>query len=112
MFELTFSEKINDDIISSINYIKNTLKSPMAAHNHVEELKKKYIKLKNNPFARPLVQNKYLASKGIRFIMVKKYMLIYKIDENNNTVYLYRFMYSRRDWINILTNEIKKPAGT
>jgi len=107
MFELTFSESINDDIVSSINYIKNILKSPMAAKNHVEELKKKYEKLKENPFVRPLVRNKYLASKGIRFIMVKKYMLVYKINEEKNTVYLYRFMYCRRDWITILTNEIK-----
>jgi mRNA-degrading endonuclease RelE of RelBE toxin-antitoxin system len=88
MFELVFSEKINDDIISSINYIKNTLKAPMAAQNHVDELKRKYVILKENPFSRPLVQNKYLASKGIRLIMVKKYMLIYKIDEENNTVFL------------------------
>jgi len=108
MFELIFSEKINDDIVSSINYIKNKLKAPMAAQNHVEELKKKYLKLKENPFAKPLVQNKYLASKGIRFIMVKKYMLIYKIDKKNNIVFLYRFIYCRRDWINILTNELKK----
>jgi hypothetical protein len=28
MFELTFSEKINDDMTSSINYIKNILKAP------------------------------------------------------------------------------------
>jgi len=105
MFELIFSERINEDIVSSINYIKNKLKAPMAAQNHV---KKKYVKLKENPFARPLVQNKYLASKGLRFIMVKKYMLVYKIDEENNTVILYRFIYCRRDWINIITNEIKK----
>jgi len=39
--------------------------------------------------------------------MVKKYMLIYKIDEKNNTVFLYRFMSCRRDWINLLTNEMK-----
>jgi len=108
MFELAFSERINNDIVSSINYIKNELKAPMAAQNHVEELKKKYVKLRENPFARPLVRNKYLASKGIRFIMVKKFMLVYKINEENNTVFLYRFIYSRRDWINIMTNEIKK----
>jgi len=65
MFKLTFSETINDDIVSSINYIKNTLNAPMAAQNHVVELKKKYIKLKENPFIRPLVKNKFLASKGI-----------------------------------------------
>jgi mRNA-degrading endonuclease RelE of RelBE toxin-antitoxin system len=108
MFELIFSEKINADIISSLKYIKNVLKAPMTAENHFEELKKKYEKLKENPFIRPLVQNKYLATKGIRFIMVKKYMLIYKINEENETVLLYRFMYCRRDWITILTNELKK----
>jgi hypothetical protein len=40
MFELIFSEKINADIISSLKYIKNVLKAPMAAENHFEELKK------------------------------------------------------------------------
>jgi plasmid stabilization system protein ParE len=70
-FELIFSEKINADIISSLKYIKNVLKAPMAAENHFEELKKKYEKLKENPYIRPLVQNKYLATKGIRLIMEK-----------------------------------------
>src|SRR5215510_2364754 len=105
MFELVFSEKINDDIISALNYIANILEAPKAAENHFEELKKKYEKLKENPYIRPLVRNKYLATKGIRFIKVKNYILIYKINEENKTVLLYRFIYCRRDWINILTNE-------
>jgi plasmid stabilization system protein ParE len=107
MFELIFSDKINNDIISALNYIKNVLEAPKAAENHFEELKKKYDKLKENPYIRPLVQNKYLATKGIRFIKVKKYMLIYKINEKDETVLLYRFIYCRRDWINILTSELK-----
>ena len=102
MFELVFSEKINDDIISALNYIANILEAPKAAENHFEELKKKYEKLKENPYIRPLVRNKYLATKGIRFIKVKNYILIYKINEENKTVLLYRFIYCRRDWINIL----------
>ncbi|MDR0602569.1 MAG: type II toxin-antitoxin system RelE/ParE family toxin [Treponema sp.] len=107
IFELIFSEKINKDIVSALKYIKDVLRAPMAAENHFEELKKKYKKLKENPFIRPFVQNKYLAAKGIRFIMVKKYMLIYKINEEDQAVLLYRFMYCRRDWITILTNELK-----
>jgi hypothetical protein len=39
MFTLTFSSRINNDIVSSIGYIKNTLQAPMAAENHVKELK-------------------------------------------------------------------------
>jgi addiction module RelE/StbE family toxin len=108
MFELVFSEKINNDIISALYYIRNILEAPKAAENHFEELKKKYEKLKEKPYIRPLVKNKYLATKGIRFIKVKNYILIYKINEENKTVLLYRFIYCRRDWINILTNELKK----
>jgi plasmid stabilization system protein ParE len=106
MFTLTFSSRINNDIVSSIGYIKNTLQAPMAAENHVKELKKVYEKLKENPYGRPLVQDKYLASQGIRFIKVKNYILVYYIDEENKEVFLYRFMYVRRDWINILTKEL------
>ena len=107
MFELIFSETVNNDIVSSLRYIKEFLEAPMAAENHFNELKEIYKKLKENPYRRPLVQNKFLASKGIRFIMVKNYMLIYIINEKNNTVLLYRFIYCKRDWINILTNEFK-----
>jgi plasmid stabilization system protein ParE len=106
MFTLTFSSKVNDDIVSSIGYIKNTLQAPTAAENHVNELKKVYEKLKENPFVRPLVQDNYLASQGIRLINVKNYILIYSINEGTHEVFLYRFMYARRDWINILTKEL------
>jgi plasmid stabilization system protein ParE len=108
MYTLKFSSTINSDIVSSITYISNTLKAPMAAEGHVEELKKKYESLKNNPHRRPLVRDEYLASKGIRTIMVKKYMLIYNIDEKKSEVFLYRFMYCRRDWIKILTDDLNK----
>ena len=107
MFQLIFSETVNTDIVSSISYIKNVLKAPMAAENHYTELKRKYEQLKENPFIRPLVHNEFLSIKGIRFIKVKNYMLIYQINEGDKTVFLYRFMYCKRDWITILTNDLK-----
>ncbi|MDR3123515.1 MAG: type II toxin-antitoxin system RelE/ParE family toxin [Treponema sp.] len=78
------------------------------AENHIKELKKVYEKLRGNPYGRLLVQDKYLASQSIRFIKVKDYILIYYIDEENKGVFLYRFMYARRDWINILTKELRE----
>jgi len=107
MFELEFSKKVNSDIVSALKYISEILEAPKAAENHYDELLITYDKLKQNPHRRPLVQNKYLASKGIRSIGVKNYVLFYKINENINTVLIYRFLYSRRDWINILSKEIE-----
>jgi toxin ParE1/3/4 len=105
MFELEFSEKVNNDIVSTLKYISDVLEAPKAAEGHYSELILTYEKLKNNPHRRPLVQNKYLASKGIRSINVKNYILFYKINEN--TVLIYRFLFCRRDWINILSKELE-----
>jgi len=107
MFELEFSEKVNSDIISTLKYISEVLEAPKAAEGHYSEMLLTYEKLKNNPHRRPLVQNKYLASKGIRSISVKNYILLYKINENDNTVLIYRFLYCKRDWINILSKELE-----
>jgi plasmid stabilization system protein ParE len=106
MFQLAFSSKINNDIVSSIGYIKNTLQAPIAAENHVIELEKVFVTLKENPYIRPLVNDHYLASQGIRCITVKNYILIYQVYEENKEVFLYRFIYARRDWINLLTQEL------
>jgi toxin ParE1/3/4 len=108
MFTLVFSSKVNNDIVSSIGYIKDSLNAPMAAENHYKELIKTYKKLEENPYCRPLVRNKYLASLGIRLINVKNYILLYYVAEEKNEVFLYRFMYGRRDWINILTEDLSE----
>ncbi|MCL2185820.1 MAG: type II toxin-antitoxin system RelE/ParE family toxin [Treponema sp.] len=106
MFRLEFSDKVNNDIISVLKYISEVLEAPRAAEEHYNEIIETYNKLKENPFRRSFVQNKYLASKGVRSINVKNYILFYKINEEKNNVLLYRFLYNKRDWINILSNDL------
>jgi hypothetical protein len=50
------------------------------------------------------VQDKYLASLGIRSIKVNNYLIFYEIDESedNENVNVYRFVYGKRDWAKIL----------
>jgi hypothetical protein len=64
-----------------------------------------------------LVYDKYLASLGYRLISVKNFMIFYIIepqpnpkgegspledDDDNKDIKIIRFLYSKRDWINIL----------
>jgi hypothetical protein len=49
-----------------------------------------------------VVSDEYLSSLEIRFAMVKNYMMFYIVD--NKQINFIRFMYGRRDWINILRN--------
>ena len=109
MYNVVFSSIFYDDISSSHNYIKENLQAPMAAENLKSELLEKIEYIKKNPYARPLVQDRCLASLGVRAIKVKKYLLLYKIKEHEENekefIYVIRFMYSKRDWVNIIKNE-------
>ena len=87
---------------SSYNYIKNKLEAPKAADNLIREIMESLNKLKENPNIRPLVQDKYLASLGYRLINVKNYVIFYIIDNDNRHIKIIRFLYKKRNWINIL----------
>ena len=102
MYKLKISKLYKEDTSASYNYIKNKLEAPMAAKNLKIEIKEKIEKIQKNPNIRPLVQDKYLASLGYRLINVKNYMIFYIIGEDNKHLKLIRFLYNKRNWINIL----------
>jgi len=102
MFNPVFSKIIVDDIDSCYFYIKDILQAPKAAENLMKELYVKIDKLLENPFFRPLVQDKLLASLGIRSIKIKNYLLFYNVEEKINNINFITFMYGRRDWANII----------
>ena len=102
MFSFTFSKIIDNDIDSCYFYIKDNLQAPMAAENLMKELYVKIDKVLENPFFRPLVQDKLLASLGIRFIGIKNYLLFYIVEEDINNINFITFLYGKRDWANII----------
>ena len=99
------------DIDSSYNYIKNKLEAPMAADNLIKEIIKKLDKIKENPNIRPLVQDKYLASLGYRLINVKNYAIFYIIGNDNKHIKIIRFLYNKRNWINLLKEKTIEEIG-
>jgi toxin ParE1/3/4 len=102
MYNLAFSKIIEEDIDLCYNYIKDKLEAPMAAENLMEELYEKINHIIEKPYSRPLVHDKFLASLGIRSIKIKNYLLFYNVEEENNTINVITFMYSKRDWTNII----------
>ena len=102
MYRLKFSKLYDSDVDSTYNYIKNEKESPMAAKNLINELIVKLGKIKENPRIRPLVQDEYLASFGYRSISVKNHLIFYIIGNDNKHIKVIRFLYKKRNWMNIL----------
>ena len=102
MYNLIISKLYKEDTLSAYNYIKNVLNAPVAAKNLKNEVKDKLVYISKNPTHRPLIYDKHLASLGYRLISVKNFMIFYIIDDENKHIKIIRFLYGKRDWINIL----------
>ena len=103
MYKLQLSRYYREELRAAIQYIRQDLKNPVAAQRLKDEAKETYKKIKENPFMYPAVPDEYLASKGFRFVMVKNYMLFYTVI--GKEVIILRFLYGRRDWMNLLNIE-------
>ena len=102
MLKLRVSKLYREDTISSYNYIKQKLKSPMAAKNLKKEINEKLFEIKKNPTHRPLANDLYLANLGYRIKKVKNYMIFYIIDDDDKHIKIVRFLYCKRNWMIIL----------
>jgi plasmid stabilization system protein ParE len=105
MYFVDITDVAENDILSTADYIANVLKAPIAANNLLDELEKIEHTLAETPYVYPKVPDDYLAEKGLRFVMVKNFILFYTVNDEEQKVYGIRFLYGRRDWKNILRGE-------
>lgn len=49
-----------------------------------------------------LCDNDRLKSKKYKKAVIKNYIMFYRVDEEKQTIYIMRFIYGRRDYINLL----------
>ena len=49
-----------------------------------------------------LCNHNRLKEKGYRKAIIKNYIMFYRADEENDTVYIMRFLYGRRDYIRLI----------
>jgi plasmid stabilization system protein ParE len=103
MYGLIFSKLFDGDIDSTYQYIKENLEAPMAAENLMKEVKQKLEYLKENPTVRPIIKDELIEALNLRAIKVKNYVIYYRVNEAKQKIQLVRFLYNKRDWINILS---------
>jgi toxin ParE1/3/4 len=97
------------DMRETYRYISEKLCNHAAAERLLTQIDKGIQSLKTNPERFPLVRDAYLASKGYRHIVVKNHLVFFIIREEERAVSVMRVLYGRRDWVNMLKNDICEP---
>lgn len=99
MYKLDITPAAIRDETEAVSYILNTLQNPSAAANLLEQIEKCYGILEDNPYIYSLCSDPQLSALGYRKVVIKKYVMLYKIDAAKRMVHILRFVYGPSDYI-------------
>lgn len=102
MFDLKITKEANKDIDDIVSYISKTLKNPIAASNFFDDFEKSCETVAADPEAYEYCRDSRLKQAGYRKIVIKNYIVFYRINKPEKTVYIMRIIYGRRDYINLI----------
>ncbi|MDO4814741.1 MAG: type II toxin-antitoxin system RelE/ParE family toxin [Gemella sp.] len=101
-YHIEFTSQAEEHLENIINYIKNDLKSPIAARNTLKKLKEGIEKLDIFPERNPLlIENKY-GKEGIRRILTNNFYIYYWINLEDKCVQIIAVIYTKREQLTAL----------
>lgn len=86
------------DLDSIINYISEELCNPTAASSFLDVVDKCYDNLERMPLMFEQCNNPRLRDMGYRRAVIKNYIMVYRIEETERTVYILRFFYGAQEY--------------
>ena len=87
MYSLIITDKADFDLDEIIEYITIQLKNHKAAVDFITKIEDCYDRLQDNPFIYIACSDKRLSKLGYRKALIGNYVLIYRVDKEEKTVY-------------------------
>lgn len=101
-YHIHITKVAEKDMINAADYIEFVLKNPQAADHLLDQTQEQINALSQFPAKHPLVEDRLLASWGIRFIKAGNYLAFYILSEEQKQVTIVRFLYAKSNWHSIL----------
>lgn len=101
-YKLLISKDAHDDTSGIAKYIAHELKNPQAAVSFLDDVDESYCRVVANPRLYALCNDARLERMGYRKIVIKNYLILYRIDEGNKTVYIVRIVYGGQNYSEML----------
>ena len=97
-YTVNISLEVNNDLDDIFSYIANTLDSEQGALNLMQEIQDMILSLSEMPERFSFALDTTLADRGYRRAIVKKYVILYKIDKKNKIVNVMRVFHGSMDY--------------
>lgn len=101
-YKLIVTDAAHADLNEALNYIANRLSNPTAAAHMLSQVEACYAQLRTFPFLCEACRDGRLRDMGYRKTVIGNYVLIFRPDEEKQTVYILRYFYGARDYEKML----------
>lgn len=98
MYNITITDRADRELSDILEYLSVQLQNPTAATAFVEEVLSVYEALKHTPYMYELSHNLRLHRMGYHKVVIKNYVMLYRVDEQTQCVYVLHFFYGARQY--------------
>ncbi len=92
-YKVKITQSFEDDLAAVLEYISQKLYNSTAARRLLINTEEKISLICENPLIFPLYHDDKLAEKGYHYVPIANYLIFYRIDESDKTVFITRFLY-------------------
>lgn len=97
-YKLRITEKAEQDLDAILSYIMMDLGNMEAALHLADEVERRYALLLTNPHLYEVCHQPLLRRPQYRKVVIGGYLMIYRIDEPQSTIYIERFFSDLQDY--------------
>ncbi|MCL2512821.1 MAG: type II toxin-antitoxin system RelE/ParE family toxin [Oscillospiraceae bacterium] len=101
-YEIELSMKAKNDLKSIVSYIKNNLLEPAIAEKYSKLIKERIKSLEYSPEKFALIDTEIVKHTGFRKLVIKNYIVFYRVNNDRKIVNVERILYGGMDWQNML----------
>ena len=98
-YDVKLSIKAKDDLKRIVLYIKNELNEPSIARKYANMIRNEIKTLEYSPQKFAIIDDDAIKDLNIRKLIIKNYIVFYRVNENKNIVNIERILYGASNWI-------------
>lgn len=96
-YQIKIGAQANADIAETVAYIGQVLQEPRTAGHLYRLIKEEILSLEHMPERYPFEDDDRLRALGIRKLLVKRYKILYFVNQDQRVVQIARVIYAGRD---------------
>lgn len=99
-YEIIITERAKEELKDIYNYISNSLMAENAANNLMQEFENNILRLEDMPESCSIIEYYKNKKYVYRKLLIKNYVVIYRVDSSTKTVYITRIVYGGMNYLN------------